>query len=267
MNKEIKTSKRNESDKNNELPEINNNNKEFFFYLPNFIMFLICFSLVMIFFYVPATQPSDSIDLGDDGKVGISPDEDNREQIKEQVKGSFAQKIYNFGDSSCHQINRRSLFINGNEMPLCARDIGIYAGFAIGAIIVTFRKIEIRVWWVLGALIPIGVDGLTQLFTSYESNNPMRLITGGLAGIMTTMVLGIMFYELYITSRYYQKRQLLKAGYIIVPSKNKNSVGNDYSKVEEESGISGVGDNEILSGAEPGTETAEKNVHKKDKKQ
>jgi uncharacterized membrane protein len=177
------------------------------FFKINFIMFLISFFWVSIFFIVPAVLPADSVDLGDDGVVGKEAFlEDNDQQIKE-INNSFAEAIYNFGDSSCHQLNHRSYFINGNQMPLCARDIGIYLGFAIGALIVTFFSVEMRMWWILGSLVPIGVDGLTQMFTSYESTNPVRLITGGLAGIMTTMVMGIMIYEIYITGQYKKQQK------------------------------------------------------------
>jgi uncharacterized membrane protein len=177
-----------------------------FFYI-NFIMFMICFIWASIFFIVPAMLPADSVDLGDDGVVGKEPFlEDNAEQI-DDINNSFAEAIYNFGDSSCHQLNHRSLFINGNQMPLCARDIGIYVGFAIGALVVTFFAVELRMWWILGSLVPIGIDGLTQMFTAYESNNPIRLLTGGLAGVMTTMVMGIMIYEIYITGQYRKQRK------------------------------------------------------------
>ena len=177
-----------------------------FFHI-NFIMFIICFIWASIFFIVPAMLPADSVDLGDDGVVGKEPFmEDNQQQI-EDINNSFAEAIYNFGDSSCHQLNHRSLFINGNQMPLCARDIGIYVGFAIGALIVTFFAVEMRMWWILGSLVPIGIDGLTQMFTSYESTNPIRLITGGLAGIMTTMIMGIMIYEIYLTGKYKKQHQ------------------------------------------------------------
>jgi uncharacterized membrane protein len=174
----------------------------FHFFSINFIMFLLCFLWVLILFAVPAFLPANSVDLGDDGVVGVDPLlENNKREIQNNISNPFARSIYNFGDSTCHQLNHRSLFINGNQMPLCARDIGIYVGFAIGALLVTFLIIEIKPWWVVGSIVPIGIDGLTQAFTAYESNNPLRLITGGLAGMMTTMVLGIMFYEIYTTHK------------------------------------------------------------------
>jgi uncharacterized membrane protein len=172
--------------------------RSYFFY-GNFIMFIITMIWVSILFIIPAVLPANSVDLGDDGVVGVEPlKENNREEIRDQIESDFARSIYDFGDETCHQMNHRTLFINGNQMPLCARDIGIYVGFVIGALLVTFYVVELRIWWILGALIPIGADGLTQALTTYESNNPMRLLTGGLAGMMTTMVIGIIIYELYV---------------------------------------------------------------------
>jgi uncharacterized membrane protein len=179
---------------------------KFHFFKINFIMFIICLIWALIFFIVPAMLPANSVDLGDEGTVGVNPLlEDNEKQIA-QINNSFARSIYNFGDSTCHQKNSRSLFINGNQMPLCARDIGIYLGFAIGALVVTLMVVELRMWWIIGSLIPIGVDGLTQAMTAYESTNPLRLITGGIAGMMTTMVLGVMFYEIYVSYKEKKKK-------------------------------------------------------------
>lgn len=48
----------------------------------------------------------------------------------------------------------------------------------------------------MGGLIPIGLDGGLQLLTSYESNNLFRLLTGGLAGIVTTLALGWVIYDM-----------------------------------------------------------------------
>jgi uncharacterized membrane protein len=178
------------------------------FFKFNFIMFLVCMAWVIILFAVPAVLPANSVNFGDDGVVGIRPlYEDTQTQIEEDVDNEFCKSIYNFGDSSCHLLENRTYFIKGNQMPLCARDVGIYVGFALGAIFLTFFMIELKIWWIIASLVPIGVDGLTQMYTAYESTNPVRLITGGLAGMMTTMVLGIMFYEMYMTHKYEKERK------------------------------------------------------------
>ena len=40
--------------------------------------------------------------------------------------------VYAFGDLNCHQKFERSWTINGNQMPVCARDVGIFLGLALG---------------------------------------------------------------------------------------------------------------------------------------
>ena len=41
--------------------------------------------------------------------------------------------VYGFGDLNCHQKHERSWEINGNQMPVCTRDIGIFLGLFAGA--------------------------------------------------------------------------------------------------------------------------------------
>ena len=120
---------------------------------------------------------------------------------------------YAFGDLNCHQKHERSWEINGNQMPVCTRDIGIFMGFSIGCLIFglrgfnrwtirdTFLSIfpDLRMQGVyqrdlrmilmiviLGiGVIPMAVDGFTQLLVdSYESNNPLRIATGFFSGLV-----------------------------------------------------------------------------------
>jgi len=39
--------------------------------------------------------------------------------------------LWNIGYTICHQLPERSLFIGGYQLPMCARDTGIYLGFLI----------------------------------------------------------------------------------------------------------------------------------------
>jgi len=120
---------------------------------------------------------------------------------------------YGFGDLNCHQKHERSWEINGNQMPVCARDIGIFMGFSIGCLFFgvrgfnrwTVRDSFLSVLpdkWLHGiyekdrrmmamlsvmalGLIPMGVDGFTQLLLdSYESNNMLRIVTGAGSGFV-----------------------------------------------------------------------------------
>ena len=42
-----------------------------------------------------------------------------------------AQLVYTIGDFNCHQLVDRSFFLNGNEMPFCARDTGMFVGLVV----------------------------------------------------------------------------------------------------------------------------------------
>lgn len=97
--------------------------------------------------------------------------------------------IYWIGDAQCHQIAERSYFLNGNEMPFCARDLGLFLGVAIGFGVVSFFRYKINPLFVLLGLVPMGIDGGAQLLTDYESNNTLRMITGVIAGVVLSMMI------------------------------------------------------------------------------
>ena len=42
------------------------------------------------------------------------------------------------------------------------------------------------------SIIPIGIDGFTQMLTSYESTHPVRLVTGAAFGIMLAILFSAM---------------------------------------------------------------------------
>jgi len=118
----------------------------------------------------------------------------------------YAAFIYGFGDFNCHQKHERSWFINDNQMAVCTRDIGIFAGLALAAL--AFWRFGHNRWtvrdtfltlfpdqWVeplylkdkrmlamfaIGFcfVIPLVLDGGIQAVTSYESNHFLRLVTG-----------------------------------------------------------------------------------------
>ncbi|MFW6037983.1 MAG: DUF2085 domain-containing protein [Candidatus Saliniplasma sp.] len=119
---------------------------------------------------------------------------------------AYHRAIYTFSDFNCHQKYYRSYHINGNQMPVCARDVGIFLGLSFGFFIMLFitpskdykdillKLLPIKLKLtktqksyllvVLGALfvLPMALDGGLQLVTAYESTNPMRLLTGFIFG-------------------------------------------------------------------------------------
>ena len=118
--------------------------------------------------------------------------------------------VYGFGDLNCHQKHERSWEINGNQMPVCTRDVGIFLGLFAGALLFGWRGLNrwtirdsflsvfpdhalesiyladrrmFAMLVVIGiGLGPMAVDGFTQMLTDYESNNPLRILTGIAAG-------------------------------------------------------------------------------------
>jgi uncharacterized membrane protein len=160
----------------------------------NLVIFIIClFWTLAVTLIAPYSVAPATIELGEEGKVGIP---DNAVKLNSLNLNGFARALYGLGDLWCHQNSSRSLFVNGNVMPFCARDVGIFIGLAIGTGLSVFKRIELKWWWIIAGLAPIGIDGTMQLFTSYESTNPLRLITGGLAGLVTGLALGMIVFNI-----------------------------------------------------------------------
>jgi|TARA_B110000881_G_scaffold219890_1_gene243087 uncharacterized membrane protein len=120
------------------------------------------------------------------GSVGTY---DNKEVINNM--NPLSELTYYLGDLNCHQLSHRSYEYNDNQMPFCARDVGIFAGLTFGFIFSLGRKIELTLPIIVLALTPIGLDGTIQLFTDYESTNIRRVITGLIAGMVTGISLKI----------------------------------------------------------------------------
>lgn len=87
--------------------------------------------------------------------------------------------LYLFFSPICHQIPERSFFFFGHQLPVCARCTGIYFGAFLGSFFAR-KKAPPRLF-LIAALIPLVLDGGTQLFFR-ESTNVLRLGTGLLAG-------------------------------------------------------------------------------------
>ena len=104
---------------------------------------------------------------------------------------------------NCHNKHERSWTVNGNQMPVCVRDVGIFAGLALGGLIYSRRGVNrwtIRdtflsilpddrlqpvyrsnrrtmVFIAVGLIcvVPLALDGFTQLLTDRESTAFLRL--------------------------------------------------------------------------------------------
>lgn len=134
----------------------------------------------------------------------------------------YPRIVYTFGDFQCHQLWYRSLWLNGNQFPMCARMTSMYIFANFGLVAAAFatpstsastvmlnampnwiRKRLLRFGPERGAfllvvlgLLPVAIDGFTQLFsdwTHYESTNPMRILTGATGGFVGGLLVGAMF--------------------------------------------------------------------------
>jgi uncharacterized membrane protein len=88
----------------------------------------------------------------------------------------------------CHQLPYRAFYLFGYQMAMCQRNVAIYAAMGLGGVLFALvrRRWKPLSWrWYLVALLPIAVDGFTQLFGLRESNWELRLLTGSLFGAAT----------------------------------------------------------------------------------
>lgn len=92
----------------------------------------------------------------------------------------------------CHQMPKRSFFLNGYQFPVCARCTGVIIGEFISIIAIIFNiNFDIKLYIIL--LLFMGLDWFIQYINLLESNNARRLITGLLGGIG---LIGIYYYIL-----------------------------------------------------------------------
>lgn len=86
----------------------------------------------------------------------------------------------------CHRRADRSFFYKNHQFPVCARCTGIYLTILL---IPIFKLLHLSFEQLLICgiilIIPMAIDGTTQLFGKRESNNSLRFITGILGGIGT----------------------------------------------------------------------------------
>ena len=86
----------------------------------------------------------------------------------------------------CAQIPAHSFYLFGHQLGLCARNLSIYASMFLGSLIfvLTKKRIPGIPWWAwVLMLLPIAVDGLTQMVGWRESTWELRVITGTLFGL------------------------------------------------------------------------------------
>jgi uncharacterized membrane protein len=86
----------------------------------------------------------------------------------------------------CAQIPSHSFYIFGHQLGMCARNFSIYASMFIGSLIFVLSKNRIPgiPWWIwILMILPMALDGTTQMFGLRESTWELRVLTGTLFGL------------------------------------------------------------------------------------
>ncbi|MFA5049443.1 MAG: DUF2085 domain-containing protein [Candidatus Micrarchaeia archaeon] len=117
-----------------------------------------------------------------------------------------SNQIENCYDSSEFNPSKESIVEKstgtGYKFPVCARDTGFYLFAFLGGIALFFLKkyksdyVPHPIWLIL-AIIPMALDGGTQLIGLQESTNIIRFTTGAIAGI------ALPFYMVPILNRFF----------------------------------------------------------------
>jgi len=105
--------------------------------------------------------------------------------------------IYAIGSLICHQRPERSFWLAGQQLPVCARCIGIYAGVVIGGAIAPLlgRVARPRLLIVL-ATVPALLSLAVEWTGMGRPSNVLRATTGVLAGsVIAAVVLATLHYE------------------------------------------------------------------------
>jgi uncharacterized membrane protein len=102
------------------------------------------------------------------------------------------------GFGLCHQLPARSFFAGGYQLPVCARDTGIYVGFTAALLVVALldrgrRRTGMPPAWLLGlgfaAIALLGWDGVTSYMGIRPTTNLIRLATGTGTGFAIALVI------------------------------------------------------------------------------
>ncbi len=112
------------------------------------------------------------------------------------------------GYGLCHQLPERSFFAGGFQLPVCARDTGIYLGFVAGlAVLWTLsrhrRPTDLPRWPVLAVIgvfiLSMALDGITSYAGLRTTTNDLRLLTGLVTGWgLATLTLPMVHSQLWV---------------------------------------------------------------------
>jgi uncharacterized membrane protein len=104
--------------------------------------------------------------------------------------GALESILTFLGSTLCHQLEERSFYIDGFQMPLCARCLGIHLAFLISAAIILARRDprlsglpSVRSMAAISLLLlPATADVVLSYSGIMDTDNTRRVVTGALFG-------------------------------------------------------------------------------------
>jgi len=104
--------------------------------------------------------------------------------------GRLAATIYQTFSHLCHQLPERSFFIEGHPLAVCARCTGIYAGFAVAAVLYPLARSLMQIEaparkWLFIAAAPLAIDFTIEFSGVWHNTHSSRLSTGAVLGAVT----------------------------------------------------------------------------------
>ena len=111
---------------------------------------------------------------------------------------AVAGLLYLFGSIICHQIAERSFHVDGAQLPVCARCLGLYVGAALGAVAATSSRLvpgsdptTTRHWGLtpfIVAAMPTIVTVLAEWAGIWQPSNLVRAVAGVPAGVVVAFL-------------------------------------------------------------------------------
>jgi uncharacterized membrane protein len=112
----------------------------------------------------------------------------------------IAEHSYSIFSGLCHQLSERSIHLFGHKLAVCARCSGVYFGMLLSTIAYPLlkgldnRRIPAK-YVIVGSVLPLALDGVTQLTGFRESSNLLRFGTGLVFGLAIPFYLIPLFTE------------------------------------------------------------------------
>lgn len=106
--------------------------------------------------------------------------------------------LYALGDLLCHQEFARSFVLNGNQMPVCIRDVGLLAGLVVGlfSCILLKEKLSDRKYLIVGVILLLLTlaEWCMEKMTGADPQ-ALRFTIAVISGIGAALIVGFVVYK------------------------------------------------------------------------